>query len=858
MNTEYPILVFPKPSKPIDRSKLGGGGRRPHVPSAADNAVRLEPMFKEVQTAIANRRINIQDGAGGINPEDVLVLETAGRVEDFYNAVRRVKELEWLLEKDIEREADDNFYDVDDDGNRKEGDLSSRLYLVSTNEKALKQIVSMYKRYVKNPKAKLPEGCGVFKQVFEQLRDVRFWNFKDRLDGSDFMEQWLQNNEAFPENAIKFQVELWYRGSQIKRTDAQARVKTLVEVGGGNVLSTCVIEEIRYHAMLIEMPGGALRQMINDMEENSLILSSEVMYFKAMPQTVIGLEEVELEVNEERKPTEVELGNRPAGEPVVALFDGYPYQHHELLNGRLKIDDPDDFGSQYGVDNRIHGTGMASLIIHGDLSKPGPAMDTPLYVRPITLPYEKKELLPENILAVDMIHRAVRRLFEGEGSQPPAAPKVKIINFSIGDPVRVFHGTMSPMARLLDWLSFKYNVLFVISAGNNPFYELPNEPVLEAIKNKDQKAISEYVTKSLLSKRVEHRLLSPSESINNITVGAVHNDSAAMFDYSTVNPYNCLHPAIYSPFGGGLKNSVKPDLVFDGGRQLYKDDIHSLPPMKTTWYPGIKVASPNSGTNGQVYDRGTSCSAALISRHAYHCYQELSEILDIYNLSDSHIHLLVKALVVHGCSWDTLGDNIKKYLPEVKDKKAANNILRQWIGYGYPDFEKSLVCDPYRVTVIGFSELKSGKAEVYKLPLPEFLQGKKIKRRLTVTLAWMSPVACENQKYRRERMWFELKDNAAIAKNRADINQYTAPRRGTLQHEVFESEQRFLFQDKDSLSIKVNCADDAGGYDYPIKYAIAVSLEVARGARVQLGIFEKDIYQDVKERLSVPVRIANN
>lgn len=153
---------------------------------------------------------------------------------------------------------------------------------------------------------------------------------------------------------------------------------------------------------------------------------------------------------------------------------------------------------------------------------------------------------------------------------------MKIINFSIGDPVRVFHGTMSPMARLLDWLSFKYNVLFVISAGNNPFYELPNEPVLEAIKNKDQKAISEYVTKSLLSKRVEHRLLSPSESINNITVGAVHNDSAAMFDYSTVNPYNCLHPAIYSPFGGGLKNSVKPDLVFDGGRQLYKDDIHSL------------------------------------------------------------------------------------------------------------------------------------------------------------------------------------------------------------------------------------------------------------------------------------------
>ena len=855
MNTEYPLLVFPKPTEPVDRSKMGGGGGKPHVPSAGDNAKRISPKFADVQKILDDRKMNIQQGAEGVNPEDVLVLETAGRVEDFYKAVSCVEGFEWLLEEDFEGTPDEDFYETNDKGKKIENALSSRLYLVSTDSKALNQIISMYNQYVKNPKITLPAGCYGFKAVFEQLRDVRFWNYKDRIDGSDFLERWLQNNEAFPEKPVRFQVELWFRGQEAKRRDAQNQVKMLVEAAEGRVISSCIIEDIRYHALLVEVPGGKMRQMIDDMEEGSLILSKDIMYFKAMPQTVVGEAEDEIEIEEECEPTQFENAPTPTGSSVVALFDGMPLQNHELLAGRLNIDDPENFADLAEYKKRIHGTEMASLIIHGDMSNPGEPIDTPLYVRPITLPYEKVELLPEDRLAVDLVHRAVKRLFDGEGGNPPVAPNVKIINLSIGDPVRTFHGSMSPMARLLDWLSFKYSVLFIISAGNNAEFSMPNDPILEVIRNKDQNAISKYVTAGLLSKRIEHTLLSPSESINNITVGGVHKDGAPMFDYGTVNPYSCMHPAIYTPFGGGLKRSIKPDLVYDGGRQLYKDDLHEIRPLVTTLHPGIKVAHPAEGVTTQKYARGTSCATALITRHAYHCYKELSDILYAYNMPDTHIHLLIKALTVHGCSWDELADNIRKYLPQMKNKNEENDILRQWIGYGYPDFDKSLLCNPYRVTVIGYGELEPGKAHVYKLPLPSFLQGKKIKRRLTVTLAWMSPIASENQKYRRERMWFELTENAAIAKKRANINQYTAPRKGTLQHEVFEEEQRFPFQEDDSLSIKVNCADDAGGYEGTVMYAIAVSLEVGHGTRVQLGLFEQNIYEEVRDRLKVPISI---
>lgn len=197
--------------------------------------------------------------------------------------------------------------------------------------------------------------------------------------------------------------------------------------------------------------------------------------------------------------------------------------------------------------------------------------------------------------------------------------------------------------------------------------------------------------------------------------------------------------------------------------------------------------------------------------------------------------------------WSNINSiNGTAFLPNTSDKKEVNSMIRQWIGYGYPEFEKSLLCNKQRVTVVGFSELKSGKAHVYKLPLPTSLQGRKIKRRLTVTLAWMSPIVPQNQKYRKARLWFETTDNSEIADSRTDITQFQAVRRGTLQHEVFEEEKRYPYGEDDTLGIKINCAEDAGSFDDPIKYAIAVSLEFGEG--VQLDLFD-NIYEDIREKL---------
>jgi len=272
--------------------------------------------------------------------------------------------------------------------------------------------------------------------------------------------------------------------------------------------------------------------------------------------------------------------------------------------------------------------------------------------------------------------------------------------------------------------------------------------------------------------------------------------------------------------------------------------------------PGVEAAWPTPTRSDSAFTKGTSGATALISRHAYHCYQEMEEILDAYGLPDSHVHLMIKALTVHGCSWDGIEENVEKYLPNGLDGRTIKGIKRQWLGYGYPEFEKSLTCNPQRVTVLGFGDLKNEEAHVYKLPLPPSLVSKNVKRKLTVTLAWMSEVAPQNQRYRKAKLWVEMLENKRIADERKDVADNRASRRGTLQHEVFESELPFPFEDGDSLSIKVNCANDAGEIVNPIKYAIAVSLELGEGVDVDL-LNEINIYEEVRDRLRVPIRIAN-
>ncbi|HIF9502871.1 TPA: S8 family peptidase, partial [Photobacterium damselae] len=95
-----PLLLFPAPDKTSPSSRNGGGGT-PNRPSVTRQAQRLGPKFSRLESALENRRVEVQQDTPGVDPEYTVVIETYGSVADFFKAVKKIEGLEWLGEHEL-------------------------------------------------------------------------------------------------------------------------------------------------------------------------------------------------------------------------------------------------------------------------------------------------------------------------------------------------------------------------------------------------------------------------------------------------------------------------------------------------------------------------------------------------------------------------------------------------------------------------------------------------------------------------------------------------------------------------------------------------------------------------------------
>ncbi|GGC88066.1 serine protease [Thalassobacillus devorans] len=847
---ERPLLFFSEPSL-SSRDRRPFPPRQPHIPSSERQTVRIEPKLQSLVDALDRKSANLSDGSVGFLPEETLVFEIIGSIDQFVNAVRKIEGLEWLCELEESFEPDEDFY-LENDGEKEEKELNGRLYFIMTDQTALQQLIGLWEIYKTGEK--LPHGLGRWKHLFAYLRDIRNWNINDRLDGTGLLEDWQERVDR-NEEVIQFEIELWFRSIQSKRDEVYHKVKSMIEECNGEIIQETVIENISYHGILVSTPINVF-EVISESDAISFIRSEHIMFFRP-----IGQISTKIPHSEEHLITEDDRSGEVMDDPIIALFDGLPIENHELLRDRIKVDDPDNLSTDYNVTERRHGTSMASLIIHGELDEESHPLNRKIYVRPIMKPNERdfseirSECMPLNTLPIDLVYKAVKRLFEGDEEGEAVAPNVKIINLSIGDMARPFDRFLSPWARLLDWLSFKYNVLFIVSAGNFIDHMVLNVRKDEfnslTPENKEVAAI-----KTILQEAQHRRILTPSESINALTVGASHYDSSSYVQSSHrldifSNQY-MLSPI--SRLGLGHRRSIKPEILMPGGKQLYQEDIVGrdglalLRIVDSLQPPGQRVALP--GTQGHLnktgYTRGTSNSTALATRNGALLYDELLEILG-ENKERVNITLLIKALLVHGASWESTLSIIEGALNEGEKKNLRDRIVPRLIGYGVSDITRILEPKPYRATIIGTNKLTKDEAHEYTIPLPPSLSSKDVWRRLTITLAWFSPVNALNQKYRQAKLSFTPpQEDILVTRTEADHN---SVKRGTLQHEILEGEQAVPFVDGSNLEIKVNCQEDAGGLgDIEVPYSLVVTFEVAEGVDIE-------VYNEIRERIIQPVRV---
>ena len=286
--------------------------------------------------------------------------------------------------------------------NKKKG-ISGRLYLCMSNKQAMEKVKSLWNQWDSRDK-KLPRDFGKWTDIFKCLKSVRRWDIQDRLRETGIIEYWKEELEFKKDYASKipFEIELWYkRGNDKKRRNIQENIEKLISEENGNVIASCTINEICFHAIRAELPPESIKKVINS-EYTRIFRSNDVMFFRPVGQCSV-------EIYHEGEEGDFQAGN-VSGDPVVAIFDGDPFVNHALLENRLILDDSDDFGSAYQANERKHGTAMASLICHGELDANEEPLRRPVYFKPIMKPdtedfinQSRTERIPKEYFLEDII-----------------------------------------------------------------------------------------------------------------------------------------------------------------------------------------------------------------------------------------------------------------------------------------------------------------------------------------------------------------------------------------------------------------------------------------------------------------------
>lgn len=827
---------------------------------------RFSEQFNRLETALVRQDAGteLRRDPFGIAPERALVFVTAVPINNFASAARRVN-LEVLSEFELGKE----YVLPDDLISQGQDQVNPTLYATMPTLDAFRRLLRLWRRYRGGNDAK--RGYTPWWHLFDLLADLRAWGPEDRLTAENSLE--LENRLPFDaDEEVRVEIEHWPTGSEDLREQWRRNTEARIKEMGGRVIDRSSIHEgsFHYEALLVGLAARFVREMINEPSTSGGIATLDGIQF-VLAQTIAQ------SLPSRSSPMDVDVHNLGRFEKDSAfralLLDGTPIAGHPALDGGIVIEDVHDLVGRSVVSTRRHATEMASLILRGDLVSDGqPLVDSRVLAIPVLIDTEENATSPNDRLFVDVVHVALQRVF---GGNTPLAPDVFVVNFSIGVRHGHFAGRISSLARLLDWWSHKVGVLFVVSAGNIPGDLEIEDMTLTDFENFSISDRQSLVRTAQRRQRHERTLLSPSEALNVLTIGAASLDS----DPSTtgVTPRTAeicqpgeILPAISTGTGLGPFRCIKPDLIATGGQHeiklLPRGHALGLRVVQETAQTGLIVAGVNRGISTHSRSRGTSYAAALVTRSLINAAAALTEEDGPYDgqeLSRTDLALLTRALAVNGAIWPEAAETF--YEAECarlngRHQQAAEEVVRHF-GYGFLNPELMSEAPLHGATLVGLGSIQKDRGVIFDMPLPPFLSGDTIGRSMLVTLAWFSPVEPTRARYRLAALEAiaadgsmqedgEKDDEWGLGMKSAPPNKYLISR-GTIwsQRLVHKRKKVTKFVDDATLPIRVQCRDASGGglnRDEEIRFAMVVTLQLEEAVRY-------DIHEQIRDRLLIRI-----
>lgn len=747
-------------------------------------------------------------------PERLLVFEVKGSIAAFAQAVGRIPGLELVDEEELPRDAG----------------TTPVAYLLVPDVRALRQIEGLWRIWVAG--RNLPQGHTAWRDVFACLRDLRPWGPQDRVQQLDASVLGDEIDGKPDDELVPLEVEIVFRPKADAAALSEAAVVRAVDAYGGRIVSRAKLDDIAYHAVLAKLPVAAIKTII-ERSPGSLAGIEQIMYIR--PQSVVG----EIDIADVVPLTPLAQPPAVVNDPILAVLDGVPMAGHPLLRVHLSVEDLFGLEPDTLVAQRLHGSAMASLIVHGDRNRPEAPLPRQIHCIPVLGPEDR---FPSDRLVVDLIYQAVMRM---RAPGEPSAPHVIIVNISLGNVRRRFHGQLSPWARLLDRLAYQFGILFLVSAGNI----IEEFPVRAFATGRDfedaqEDARARAMLRALADIQADRRLLSPAETVNGLTIGARNIDwvppAERAFAPANVNPFPALDTANpSSALGPGFADAVKPDVLLPGAREhvrvVRSGAEIGVVPARASRGAGLKVAAPpaQAGIEGaEGYTNGTSAAAAMASRTAHRIHDALEAEYgqEFLQLGNAQRATLLKALLVHPARWadatatlirDLLGPSGRGQAPRQKDN------IRRIIGYGSFDPDDAVACAADRATFWAVGSLANERSVDVFVPIPAAIGGRTQPHYISATVAWLTPVQPGRKAYRAVRM--KILDptdieNLGVAAhgNQPDGNQTN---RGTVYTRCWSGDRAAAVTAGMVLPLKIQREPDAGAtVDEMVPFGLAVTV----------------------------------
>lgn len=408
-----------------------------------------------------------------------------------------------------------------------------------------------------------------------------------------------------------------------------------------------------------------------------------------------------------------------ADAPSVCLLDSGVNRAHHLIEPALATNEQDAVVRSWGVDDTGpfpgHGTQMAGLALHGDLT----------YRLGSSLPYELRHRLESiKILAPPGVAATEERFY---GSVTKSA--VSIAEANHPNRRRVFCMAVTndgvsgvqptTWSAAIDQEAAGVTIggeqaprrLFVISAGN-----APNPIMMRDIQPVDALAIED-----------------PAQAWNALVVGGytdkIDIQEPELADYRPMSDAGELSPFTRSStLWTKGRSPYKPDIVMEAGNR-------AVDPMEQTAVDtnslSVLTSGPDVGRKPLTAFRATSAATAEASRLAARLMERHPD----------YWPETIRGLMVHGAEWT---DKMRRVLDPLGKTDAA--ALLRHFGYGVPTFERAASSAQNHLALVAQSEIQpymstGGRSfkdcHYYDLPWPgaalEQLGDKEVKLKITLS-----------------------------------------------------------------------------------------------------------------------------